>query len=574
MYYSQQKLQPIPFTHLPHDIDITSETAVKSLFGSLATRVFASPEDIKAALIVWSELNKAIADELSWRYVKMSQHADDPSLETAYNDYYAKVIAANEDLQAQFRRIVCESPFAKDLDEYEFGHLVHIFKNQIELFREENIPLMIEESELACRYAAIVSKMSVMFDGKERTPAQLAVYLKDADREKREAAFRARYQLFMDNAPELDQLYDDLLKKRHQIALNAGFSNYRDFKHQEMGRFAYTPQDLYTFHEAVKAEVIPFCAELNEQRRKTLKLDNLRPWDTAVDLDGRNLKPFETTDEFIHKAIDVLDKVYPPYAEQLAMMNNSGMLDLENRKGKAPGGYNTSIHNLASSFIFMNHVMQHKDVVTLLHESGHAMHGAATKDIHYYPYLETPSEVAELASMSMELLTMDYWDIYYSNKEDLKKAKREQLEGTLTFLPWCMTVDALQHWIYLNPQHNAKERDDAYVNIAEPYRAGVDFSGLEHMRRHGWKMQLHIYEVPFYYIEYGMAQLGALSIYKNYRENKARALQQYQDFLKLGYSRPVNEIYQTAGIDFNFSQEHIRDLVSFVRQELADLDKE
>jgi oligoendopeptidase F len=255
------------------------------------------------------------------------------------------------------------------------------------------------------------------------------------------------------------------------------------------------------------------------------------------------------------------------------MMNNSGMLDLENRKGKAPGGYNTGINALASSFIFMNHVQLHRDVVTLLHESGHAMHSEATKDIQYYPYLSTPSEVAELASMTMELLTMDHWDIYYPKAEDLKKAKREQLEGTLSFLPWCMTVDALQHWVYLHPQQNAQERDQAYMEISKPYLEGVDFHGLEELRKHAWKMQLHIYEVPFYYIEYGMAQLGALSIYMNYRQNKAKTLQQYQDFLALGYSKPVDELYRAAGIEFDFSAKHIRELVDFVRQELEQIEK-
>lgn len=573
MYYTQQKLQTIPFTHLPADLDIRSAEAVKNFFSGLIASSFNSADEIQTALMAWTDINRAIEDELTWRYVRMTQHANDPALETAYNDYYAKVHAANEDMQAQFRRKVCESPHAKDLELAQLDHLIKIFRNQIELYREENIPLMIEESELTCRYASIVSKMSVNFDGQERTPAQLAVYLKDADRAKREAAFKARYQLYIDSAEELDKLYDDLLLKRHQIALNAGFDNYRDFKHEEMGRFSYSPQELYTFHEAVKEEVMPFVRQLQESRRKSLNLNTLRPWDTQVDLDGRNLKPFASTEEFINKAIDVLDKVHPPYAKQLAMMNNSGMLDLENRKGKAPGGYNSGINSLGSSFIFMNHVKLHRDVVTLLHESGHAMHSEATKGIRYYPYLNPPSEVAELASMSMELISMEHWDLYYPKKEDLKKAKREQIEGTLSFLPWCMTVDAFQHWVYLHPQQTAAQRNEAYMQISLPYMGSVDFSGLEHLRQHAWKLQLHIYEVPFYYIEYGMAQLGALSIYKNYRENKAKALKQYQDFLALGYSKPVKELYQAAGIEFNFSAKHIRELVDFVQQELEQIDR-
>jgi oligoendopeptidase F len=574
MYYTDQKLDKLAFTHLPDNFEVSSADAVKGFFQELLGRKESSANDLKESLAAWSDLNKALSDELSWRYVRMTQHADDPQLETAYNEYYANVYAAVEDMQFAYRQKIIESEHCKDLDDSEFGHLKKDFENAISLFREANIPLMIEESELANRYGSIVSKMSVMFEGEQRTPAQLSVFLKDSDREKREAAYRARYQLYLDKAPELDQLYDDLLKIRHKIALNAGFANYRDFKHQEMGRFSYTPQDIYQFHKAVELELMPFVKELDEQRRQSLNLPTLRPWDTQVDLDGRNLQPFETTEEFIHKAIDVLDKVHPPYAKQLAMMNNSGMLDLENRKGKAPGGYNTGINALASSFIFMNHVKLQRDVVTLIHESGHAMHSAATKDIKYYPYLETPSEVAELASMTMELLSMDHWDIYYPDPTDLRKAKREQLEGTLSFLPWCMTVDAFQHWVYLHPQQTATERGEAYLKISEPFRSIVDFEGLELLRPHAWKMQLHIYEVPFYYIEYGMAQLGALSIYKNYRENKAKALEQYQEFLSLGYSKPVKELYEVAGIDFDFSAEHIRELVDFVKQELKAIEKE
>ncbi len=300
-------------------------------------------------------------------------------------------------------------------------------------------------------------------------------------------------------------------------------------------------------------------------------MEELRPWDLAVDLDGRKLSPFETTDEFVTKAIKVLHKVNPQYALQLEMMNNTGLLDLENRKGKAPGGYNTGINNLASSFIFMNHVKLHNDVVTLLHEAGHAMHSAATKDISIDYYCDTPSEVAELASMSMELLSMDYWDEYYQNPADLKKARRDQLEGTLSFLPWCMTVDAFQHWVYLNPEHTPQEREEAYIELNKRFAAGVNWSGLEDYRKLGWMPQLHIFEVPFYYIEYGMAQLGALSVYMNYRHNPQEALRQYQNFLELGYQKPVREVYECAGIPFDFSEERIGKLVDFVRQELKSL---
>jgi len=565
------KLKPIPFQYLPPDFDVTDANTVQGFLNQLAQDVPASASELETLLLKVSDLQKALSDELSWRYVRMTVHADDDSYADAYNSFYANVFAPTEPLLFQIRKLYYSSPFRKDLPKEIYAHLDRIVAKDIELFREENVPLKVSESELANHYGALVSKMTATFDGEEQTVAQLAVHLKDPDRARREEAWRLRMECFQAHEAELDKLFDELRALRVKIAANAGFDNYRDYMHAEMGRFSYTPQQLYAFHDAVEKVVVPFVSELDEHRRKCLKLDSLKPWDTVVDLDGRKLKPFADTREFIDKAVKVLSRVQPEFGKQLQLMESSGLLDLENRKGKAPGGYNTSIHALGSSFIFMNHVKLHNDVVTLLHESGHAMHSAAMKDIALAPYCETPSEVAELASMSMELLTMDHWNVYYQNAQDLKKAKRDQLEGTLSFLPWCMMVDAFQHWIYLHPDHTPIQRREAFLDLSRRFMPSVDWSGIEPLRHLRWMMQLHIFEVPFYYIEYGMAQLGALSIYKNYREHGSAAVGAYQDFLKLGYTKPVSELYKAAGIEFDFSEERISALVDFVRGELQKL---
>jgi len=572
MFITDEKLKQMPYENLPVDFDVSSWEQVQAFLEELVQHDVSTIDNLETMLLKYSDLLKCMADELSWRYIKMTVNADDETKEQAYNDYFANIYAPAEAYQFKIKKRFYESPVRTELESRKYSLLNQIFSNDIKLFREENIPLMIQESELANKYAGIVSKMSAIFEGEEKTPAQLSVYLKDPDRNKRENAWRLRMNMFAEKQEELNKLYSDLIALRHQIAVNVDFSNYRDFKHQEMGRFSYTPEELFAFHKSVEKVVMPFIAEQNKKRKEALKLDTLRPWDTAVDLDGRILKPFETTEEFINKSLKVLYQVNPEYAMQLEKMKNTGLLDLENRKGKAPGGYNSSINNLASSFIFMNYVKIHNDIVTLLHESGHAMHSAAMANIKIAQYLETPSEVAELASMTMELLTMDYWDEFYSNPEDLKKAKRDQLEGTLSFLPWCMTVDALQHWVYLHPEHSVKERYDAFVDIHKRFSAGVDWTGLENYRKILWTQQLHIFEVPFYYIEYGMAQLGALSIYMNYRQDKQKALQQYQDFLNLGYTKSVKDIYKTAGISFDFSEDRIYTLVNFVREELEKLE--
>jgi len=569
----EEKLNPIPFKYLPAGFDVTSAEQVERFMTDLSNEPIACEGCLIELLKKYSDILRAVSDELSWRYIRMSVHADDESFANAYNDYYAKVVAPMEPLSFQIKQKFYTSPHRDKLPAGEYAHLNKMIAKDIELFREENVPLMVQESELANKYGAIVSKMSALFDGQEQTPAQLSVYLKDPDRAKREAAWRLRMGCYAGQEAELDSLYDELRALRGQISKNAGFDNFRDYMHLSLGRFSYTPEDLYKFHDAVEKVVVPFARELDAHRVKTLGLDSLRPWDTAVDLDGRKLQPFETTGEFIAKSTKILEKVKPDYARQLRLMDNTGLLDLENRKGKAPGGYNTSINNLGSSFIFMNHVKLHNDVVTLLHESGHAMHAAAMKDIALAQYCETPSEVAELASMSMELLSMDYWDEFYSNPEDLKKAKRDQLEGTLSFLPWCMTVDAFQHWVYLHPEHSPAERKQAYLELSRRFSPSLDWSGLEDFQHLRWMQQLHIFEVPFYYIEYGMAQLGALSIYMNYRRDKQQALARYQDFLNLGYTKPVSEVYRAAGIEFDFSESRIRELVDFVKAELAGIDQ-
>jgi len=571
MLYTDKQLDKISCRYLPADLRIDDWASVQAELEKLVVVRPQTPEELLNLLRWASELSRALTDELSRRYIDMTVNADKEEFAEAYNSFNANVFAPCEPYRFRLQQLFYTSPARQALDQAAYGLLEQIIANEIELFREENIPLKVQEQELATQYGAAVSKMSAHFEGEDRTPAQLSVFLKNPDRNKREQAWRLIFGCFQKAVPELDKLFDDLKALRVKIAHNAGFANYRDYMHRNLGRFSYTPEELYSFHAAVETVVVPFVGELMEQRRQALGLATVRPWDIMVDLDGKVLKPFETAPELVEKALRVLHKVNPDYAMQLEMMSNTGLLDLENRKGKAPGGYNTTLNDLASSFIFMNAVKLHNDVTTLLHESGHAMHSAAMKDIDLDYYCNTPSEVAELASMAMELLTMDYWDEYYPEPADLHKAKRDQLEDTLTFLPWCMMVDAFQHWIYLYPEHTTMERNNTWLDLHQRFTAGVDWSGLEEIRQIGWMKQLHIFEVPFYYIEYGMAQLGALAIYKNYRENPERALQQYQDFLSLGYSRTVRELYQAAGIRFDFSESYIRELVDFVRNELKEL---
>ena len=572
MKITEEKITRRKRNYYPEDYNVTDWNVVEKSFQELLNFKIESAPDLVKLMEKSSELSEIISEKMANLYIKMTCYADQEEHQKNYNTFYASVVANSQPYSNKLNLKFYESPFKKDLSDEEYGHLKRMIANDIEMFREENVPLKTKEVELSNKYGEINSKMTVTYDGKEQTMAQLGKYLLEPDRKVREEVWRLRYERMSQDREVLDDLFDEMRALREQQAKNAGFANYRDFKHKEMGRFAYTPQDIEQFHYSVEKVIIPFLRELNEERREKLEIESVRPWDTAVDLDGKILKPFQTTEEFVEKGVKILHKVDQEFALNLAKMDNSGLLDLENRKGKAPGGYNYPLHEMGTSFIFMNAVGLHRDVVTLLHEAGHAMHSFATNKIPIVHYKDTPSEVAELASMAMELLTMNYWDEYYSTAGDFDKAKRDQMQGTLKFLPWCMIVDAFQQWIYTHPNHTKQDRADYFAHLMDRFNTGVNWQDLEEFKKFSWMFQLHIFEVPFYYIEYGMAQLGALSVYKNYREKGKKAIVDYKKFLSLGYSKPVDQLYEAAGIEFDFSEKNLEDLMEFVRKELTEID--
>ena len=572
MNYTNEKIVKKPRVYYTEEFDVSNWDEVKSRLEALLEYPVNSASDLIKMLEQAGELSDILDEETAWRYITMTRFSDNPENSKKFNDFYANIVSKSMPYNFKLEQKFYNSPYKNELDKEKYSFLIKIISNNIELYREENIPLQVKERELASKYGEEYSKMTVNYKGEEKTLSQLSVYQKNPDRKVREETWRLRMNKMAEKQEFFNNIFDDMKKLRIQQAKNAGFDNYRDYMHQAKGRFSYTPQDLMEFHNAVEKEVLPFLRELSQKRKETLKVDKLRPWDMSVDIDGRTLKPYKTVDELIDKAIDILYDIKPIFGIRLNMMKNSGFLDLENRKGKAPGGYNYPLRETGAPFIFMNAVKLHRDVVTLLHESGHAMHTFEMKDIKLDPYKDTPSEVAELASMSMELLSMQHWNKYYPDEEDYKKAQRDQLIGALKFLPWCMIVDAFQHWIYTKPNHTVKERNDYFASLTDRFSTGIQWEGLEEYKTLSWLFQLHIFEIPFYYIEYGMSQLGALSIYKNLKEKGSnKTLTDYINFLRLGYTKPVNELYEAAGIKFDFSQEHIRELVQFVQSELENL---
>ncbi|ABR30023.1 oligoendopeptidase F [Thermosipho melanesiensis] len=552
------------------DLSSTDAEKIIEVLNSLLEKQITKEEDVVELVEKLTELSDIVAEEMGWRYINMTRFADKKEYAEKFNEYFQNVVSELKPYYIKLEKKIYDSDVKISK---EYVHMLNIISNNIELFREENIPLQVEERKLSNKYGAIFGSIEVEFRGEKKTLQQLLPYLKSPDREIREEAWRKRFHGLLEKREELDKLFDELKEIRIKQARNAGFDNYRDYMHKLKGRFEYTVDDVYKFHEAVEKKVMPFFKKRMEKRAKKLGLEVLKPWDTAVDVDGKVLNPYQTVDEFVDKAIKILGKVKPLFGERLEMMKNSGLLDLENRKGKAPGGYNYPLPETGAPFIFMNATGQSGDVRTLLHESGHAMHTFETVNIPITYYRPNRMEIAELASMSMELLTMHYWSEYYKDEEEYKKAMIEELEHAVLFLPWCMTVDAFQQWIYTN-DHTPEERAQYFGKLMDKFNQGVDWSGLELEKQYRWLFQLHIFEVPFYYIEYGIAQLGALSIYKNYIENPEKTIENYHNFLKVGYKVPIDKVYEVAGIKLDFSEEHIEEIVNFVEERLRLLEGE
>ncbi len=371
----------------------------------------------------------------------------------------------------------------------------------------------------------------------------------------------------------MNDLFSQLIERRHKMAVNAGFDNYRDYRFKELGRFDYTKEDCYQFHEAVKLHVIPLADKILHQKKDKLGLDILRPWDTEAEQEGVNpLQPFITGEELLNKTEECFTSLNPFFADCLRRMDEMKHFDLESRKGKAPGGYNCPLAESGAPFIFMNAAGQMSDVTTMVHEGGHAVHSFLSHDLELSAFKEYPMEIAEVASMAMELFSMYHWDAFFENKEELKRAREHQLERVITIFPWIAVIDKFQHWVYEHPNHSLEERTENWMRILQEFTGNViDYSGLDMYREIGWQRQLHLFEVPFYYIEYGIAQLGAIGLWMQYRKDPENAIDNYIQALKLGGTKTLPQLYEAAGLKFDFSPGHIKTLMEFVQAEMQQL---
>ena len=517
-----------------------------------------------------SELEAVVSEDACWRQIRMTCDTTDPKLEEAFTFFCSEIEPKIKPYSFAINKKLLDSPFRSHLDQSVFFPYLRNVEQSAKLYREENIPLQAEANILAQQYGATSGKMSVEIDGKTYTMQQAAKFLQGSDRAHRELVFGKISARRMQDKDALNELFDKLLTLRHSIALNAGYENYRDYKFAELGRFDYTIEDCFAFHEAVKEHVLPLHRMLVAHRKNRLGVDVMRPWDGDAEPEGTQpLKPFQTGAELLEKSKEVFARLKPYFSNCLNTMQDMKRMDLESRQGKAPGGYNCPLAETGVPFIFMNAAGTMSDVITMMHEGGHAVHSFLSHDLELSAFKEYPMEIAELASMSMELFTMEHWDIFFSDEKELKRAQIEELERVISVLPWIATIDKYQHWLYTHPGHSIAEREAAWNDILKEFSTGItDWSGFEEYRSSLWQKQLHLFEVPFYYIEYGIAQLGALAMWRQYIQNKDQALEGYMNALSLGYTKPLTELYKTAGITFGFAPEYVGQIAKFVGEAL------
>lgn len=559
--------------YLKPDFKITHWDALKPLLDELKNRNIQSAEDLKQWLKDHSELEAVISEDGAWRYIKMTCNTQDEALQKDFNFFVTEIEPHLAPYANDLNKKLVESPFLDSLTGAGYDVYIRGVKKNIELFREKNIPLQTELRQKEQEFGSISAAQSINHQGEEMTMQKAATFFKNQDRALRETIYNKIQERRSQDEDALNLLYSNLIQLRHQIALNTGFKNYRDYKHEDLGRFDYTVQDCFNFHDAIAKNIVPLVRDNEQERKNALKLDSYRPWDREVDVDGKEpLKPFSNGKDLTEKTIRCFNSIDPYFSDCISTMDKMGRLDLESRIGKAPGGYNYPLMETDVPFIFMNAVGLHRDMVTMVHEGGHAVHAFLAAPLELTEFKGTPSEVAELASMGMELISMEHWETFFPNTDDLKRAKKEQLDKVLQGLPWIAQIDKFQHWVYENPHHQVADRYQYWLELSKEFGTGVvDYQGLENNLKRSWQVQLHLFEVPFYYIEYGMAQLGAIAVWRNYKQNPKQALEQYKNALKLGYTKSIPEIYQAAGIEFNFSPAYVKELADFVKQEYEKL---
>ncbi|MCF0223281.1 MAG: M3 family oligoendopeptidase [Fibrobacter sp.] len=558
---------------VPNDFNVDDINQVTELFDKLNDEVIANDaESLRNWIMKWSELGSVLSEVSCRRYVAMTLNTADVSAAEAYENFVEKVDPISSEYSDKLNRKLMSHP-AKDALKGEFNVWFKSIQVSLDLFSKENIPLETEETKAVQAYQKITGAMSVEFDGKTQTMQQLSAYLERTDRDIREKAFRAMWERRLQDKDALDRSFDNLFKIRNQIAKNAHCKDYIDYIYLAKRRFDYTPANCKEFHESVEKLVLPLLKEIYKKRAQQMGLDKLRPWDLAVDpLARAPLSPYQSGDELIEKCGKIFEGIHPQAGAWAKEMREKKLIDPDSRLGKAPGGYQIGFDESRLPFIFMNSANTDRDIYTLLHESGHSFHQFALANQPILAYRDVPSEFAEVASMSMELIGMSNLSPFYGDdKTAISRSIASELEDVIWLFPWVASVDSFQHELYSRPNHTAAERSEIWRQIMDRYDSGIDYTGFETVRDNLWQKQLHIFECPFYYIEYGIAQLGALQVWANFKKDPIKAIGNLFKAESLGYSQSVPTLFETAGIKFDFTPKTIEPLMQVVWEEISKL---
>ena len=558
---------------VPQDFNPDNVALVTSLFQSLLTaEVEPSPAALRNWIFKWSELESVLAEVSSRRYVAMTLNTQDEAAAKAYSDFVENIEPISNEYDDKLNKKLVAHPSFNDL-KGEFGIWFKSVQVSLDLFDPRNIPLSTEETKAIQDYQKITGGMSVEFDGSVKTLQQVGAYLERTDRDLREKAWRTVWERRLQDKKPLDDAFDKLFQIRNKIAKNAHCKDYIDYIFLAKRRFDYTPDDCKDFHESVEKLVLPLQREMYKRRAQKMSLEKLRPWDLDVDpLNRPPLTPYKTGEELIEKVDQIFEGVHPQAGKWAREMQAKKLIDPDSRLGKAPGGYQIGFDESRLPFIFMNSAATDRDIYTLLHESGHSFHQFALANQPIFPYRDVPAEFAEVASMSMELIGMSNLKPFYGDdKESIERSVLGELADVVWLFPWVASIDSFQHRLYEYPEHTAEDRSDIWDEIMSRYDAGVDYSGLEAVRRNLWQKQLHLFECPFYYIEYGIAQLGALQVWANFKKEGPAAIDKLFKAESLGYSVSIPEMFNTAGIKFDFTPKTIEPLVQTVWDEISKM---
>lgn len=555
--------------------ELTDWASLSPYYEALKEFPIHSKEQLEEFIARYDELSRVVSESFAWVYIRMTCNTNDKEIAEKYQYLVSEILPKVSQEEHVLNTKYYESPFRKLLNAEKYFTFDRGIAKEIELFRQENEELLGKARLKSQEYDQIVANFTILHEGKTYTLQQAALFLEEPNRTLREKVWCKIQQARSAKENAIDSILTELIQLRHQIAQNAGYDTFTQYMFKKLGRFDYTYEDCLKFHEGIEKVIKPVYEQIQQTRKKRLKLDNLRPWDLSVDIFHQSpLRPFENASELTEKIILLFDQMKPELGQMVRKLQAMGHLDLDSREGKTPGGYNYPLAETGVPFIFMNAVGTHGDLITMIHECGHAFHSFLTNSLELLAFKDVPSEVAELASMGMELISMPFWSVFYPDNASLYRAYYEQLTRCVAVLPWIATIDAFQAWLYDNPTANPEQRKQQWINLYYRFHGNqVDWSGFEHFLAILWQKQGHIFDVPFYYIEYGMAQLGALQLWKNAQENHEATLHHYLNALQLGYTKTIPQIYQTAQVSFDFSPQMLQQLADLLIKELNALEQ-